>query len=375
MHNPGQIVHHITCASRRARARNTTELLSALGARAVLIESGRSIRRRRYPHIFGLPGYNESMASNLVDLYQLSVAAELSEPLIQYLANTFQVNIPGHGTIYAQEGRAFISSSAEIGADTTNSASYQPGMLHDLALITCVMSMSGSGESLAKLALELGTGVPIITLGAGTGLRQRLGLLRITVPAEKEVVRLLVPAVDAEAVVRMLIEKGRLNRPGKGFVYCSPIAAGILDTRLLIGPQQHAATMEQVVAAIDEIEKSTAWRRRFAEREPAGGVQFQRQSDEVVLVCHEEVAEKYVDIAMQAGARAATNTQVYRASINEAAGGAAHKRCSLVIPRSITERVLDALLEAHEGMPSKLETLEVYPVSFTFAYNAEISLT
>lgn len=372
MCEPGTIVHRITCAIRRDRNHGITRLLPELGIPSVLIENGRTVRRRRYARFFRLLGYTERLDNSPVDLYQFSVVPAMSETVIQRLADALHLNRPGHGTVYVQECKTFLDIADEHVAPPADTRHRLPGLLQNLSVITCIMSMNGSGEELAKLALELGTGVPIVSLGLGTGLRDRLGLLRITVPAEKEVVRLLVPALDAEGLMRMLIEKGHLNRPGKGFIYCSPVLRGFLDTALWVGPQQHAATMGQVVAAIDELEKSTAWRRRFPELNPDARFQLQLKRDDVTMTCQEEVAGQYVEAAIQAGAGAATNAHLQRVTFDNTAGGA-RERYTFVVPRSITGQVLDALRRTCDKTDAPLDCLEVHPVDFSFSYRTESS--
>jgi len=371
--DPGSTVHRITCAVARNHGRAMMERLSEMGVGSVLVESGRSVRRRRYSRFFGLLGYAERLEDSPIELCQFSVAPEASEPLVRGLAGALEMNLPGRGTIYAQECSSFVDTTVAHVAPSPEAGSRLPGLLRDLAIMTCITSMSGSGEELARLALEFGTGVPMVTLGSGSGLRDRLGLLRITVPAEKEVVRLLVPALDAEGLMRMLIEKGRLNRPGKGFIYCSPLLNGLLDTRTLVGPQQHAATMEQIVAAIDELEKSTAWRRRFPELEPEAGFQLRERCAEITLVCIEEMASRYVQAAMQAGAEAATIAHLQRVSFGEPGGGA-RERCRIIVSQWQSAQVLDALRQAHQDSPAqeeRLESLEVQPVVLSYSYRTQ----
>jgi len=345
-------------------------LLPELGIQSVLIENGRTVRRRRHARLFGLPGYTERLDNSPVDLYQFSVAPVISETVIRRLADALHLNRPGRGTVYVQECKALLNIADAHIAPPDDTRHRLPGLLQNLSVITCIMSMSGSGEELAKLALELGTGVPVVSLGLGAGLRERLGLLRITVPAEKEVVRLLVPALDAEGLMRMLIEKGHLNRPGKGFIYCNPVLCGLLDTALLVGPQQHAATMEQVVAAIDELEKNTAWRRRFHELDHDAKFQLQPHHDEITIICKEEAAGQYVETALQAGATAATNAHLQRVTFDKTAGGA-RERYTFIVHRSITEQVLGALRQTCDKAEVQLDCLEVQPVNFAFAYRTE----
>lgn len=145
---------------------------------------------------------------------------------------------------------------------------------------------------------------------------------------------------------------------------------GLLDTALLVGPQQHAATMEQVVAAIDELEKNTAWRRRFHELDPDTKFHLQPQHDEIMIICREEAAGQYVEAALQAGATAATNSHLQRVTFDKTTGGA-RERYTFVVHRSITTQVLDALRQIHDDPEAQLDCLEVQPINFAFAYRAK----
>jgi hypothetical protein len=278
------------------------------------------------------------------------------------------MRIPARGAVYAEEITALVAPPMEAGPPLPDEGGRPSGLLGDLTLITCIMSMSGSGEELARLALDLGTGVPIVTLGAGTGLRDRLGLLRITVPPEKELVHLLAPAADAEGLIRVLIEKGRLNRPGRGFIYCTPVSHGILDTSVTIGPREHAASMEQIIAVIDDLKQSASWRRRFAEYDPDVGVRLQRNGSAITLICGEGQSRKYGSAAMRAGAAGATIGVVQCLAMGVAPGGA-RERCTIVVRQSIAERVLDALLAVHREAADGLECIEVQPAPTTFSHH------
>ena len=65
---------------------------------------------------------------------------------------------------------------------------YSDILLHKLSCVVCVLSDPGSGESLAKAALDLGICVPLVTFGTGNYMRDQLGLIRITISPEKEIV-------------------------------------------------------------------------------------------------------------------------------------------------------------------------------------------
>ena len=152
-----------------------------------------------------------------------------------------------------------------------------------------------------------------MTGAIGTGMRDRLGLLRVTIPAEKEVVSFLAPSYDADAVIRFLVEEMRIDRPGRGFVYQTMAHAARIDTRLRLGRQVHAASIEQIVAAIDDLNRSTAWCKRFSavDHDP-GAIEASllRDRAEITVVCTEGNAAAFTDAALTARASGATTSRV-----------------------------------------------------------------
>lgn len=360
----------ITCSVHQRLSPRVIDRLREIGIRSVLVENGRTVRQRRYRRRSGVRRRTVRLEDSPVELFRFSVAPEHAQPIIRSLIEAAEMDVPGRGAVFAQAVTEYVEPGPVL-VDSTHLGTWPADlpMLSDLALITCVLSTAGGGENLARLALELGTGVPIVTLGTGTGMRDRLGLLRITVPPAKELVHLLVPALDAEGVIRQLVEEGKLNRPGRGFVYSAAVQSGVLDTRLQIGPQEHAASIEQVVAAIDELKVGTAWRRRFPGLDQSAGFRLSRNHSEIVFVCSEERSGVFVDAAMQAGARGATTMRVRRLRKDDSSlGDAARERCIITVPSPVRDSVVNRILEAHNGDRDGLDCLETLPapVAYTF---------
>ena len=132
MSDPGSTVHRITCAVARNHGRAMMERLSEMGVGSVLVESGRSVRRRRYSRFFGLLGYAERLEDSPIELCQFSVAPEASEPLVRGLAGALEMNLPGRGTIYAQECSSFVDTTVAHVAPSPEAGSRLPGLLRDL---------------------------------------------------------------------------------------------------------------------------------------------------------------------------------------------------------------------------------------------------
>lgn len=95
--------------------------------------------------------------------------------------------------------------------------------LNDVALITCVVK-HGISDTLLQAARDVGAITGAVSYYArGHGARERLGLLGITVDAEKEIINLLVSLEQRDVVFEALIRAGQLDRPGSGYIYCTPL--------------------------------------------------------------------------------------------------------------------------------------------------------
>ncbi len=361
-----QTVHHVTFALPKRLGDKMARLLAAMEIPLALAENARSVRLRQLPRRFGFLGPSKRKEDSPSEIYTFTLESSSSAAVVGALASELGIDRPGQGSVHVQEVSEYVAATPAPILPAAGGNEAPSGFMRNLAVITCILSRSGSGEELSRLELELGTGVPIVTYGSSTGMRDRLGLLRITIPPEKELVHLLVPALDAESVIHMLIENGRLNRPGKGFVYCESASFGYFDTSLRIGHQPHLASMEQLIAAVDHLKGNTDWR-RLAEPDAEATFRTNRQCAEIVLLCPPEHSARFVDAAMQAGAEGATTMLLRRLTTKTDEGGAC-ERCILIVPRSIAEPVLDSILHAAQEYGGKLMSLQLQPLLHVFSH-------
>ncbi len=380
-------VSRITCHVNHRLSNAVTERLARLGIATALVESGRSVRLHRRPRRFGIPGTWDKPEDAPVDIFRFTVDRSGSQTAVQSLIDAGGLYAPGRGTIFAQDITEYSFEAApsiqeiplveEPAADSDQSKSSrkrrpprQP--INDLAVLTCILSMPGSGETLAREALELGTCVPVVTLGIGTGLRDRLGLLRITIPPEKDVVHLVVPVHDTKSIIRMLIEHMNLNRPGRGIVFQTPARCGMIDTRLRIGRQEHAASIEQIITAIDELKNDTTWRARFPalEQERIGvSPPLLRNNYEFTIVSEEGVTGELVSSALEAGAGGATTARIRRITPADTATGiAAREYTTIVVSDTAREQVIDSLLATGFIGEDRTNRLQIQPVPAAFTH-------
>lgn len=361
-------VSRITCMVHQRLSGDVTDCFRTLGLQSVLVQGGRCVRQQMRRRFAGLPGLRMSLTEAPVDIFRATVPRASTERVISQLAATAQLHIPGHGSVYAQD-------VCEIGRcdplDISSDADGRGIVLRDMTLLTGISSIAGHRNSLASIALKLGAAVPVISLVSGTGIRDRLGLLRITIPPEKELIHLVVPAHDAAGLQRLLIEEGRLNRPGGGFLYQTPIRAGVVDSLMRIGQQDHAATMEQLIAAVDDLKKGTAWRKRFLGMESSAEFagQSMRNHREIVFICAERQTSAFVRAAMSAGAAAATTARLQRHCFCDADDGvAACERGILCVPAAMESPVVDALCEAAESCNDPVFRLQLIDAPVVFSH-------
>ncbi|MEK9679499.1 MAG: P-II family nitrogen regulator [Rhodospirillaceae bacterium] len=94
--------------------------------------------------------------------------------------------------------------------------------LTDVKVITCVLQ-NGLAEQVLEAAKNAGVQGATISYARGTGVRDRMGLLGVTIDEQKEVVRVIVSDEQANRVFETMYLAGQLDKPGKGIMYVAPI--------------------------------------------------------------------------------------------------------------------------------------------------------
>ena len=90
--------------------------------------------------------------------------------------------------------------------------------LSDAFLITCVLQKELAEDVLAA-AKNIGAQGATISYARGTGIRERLGLLGVTIDEQKEVIRIIVSEEQANLVFEAMYLAGKLDTPGMGIMY------------------------------------------------------------------------------------------------------------------------------------------------------------
>jgi hypothetical protein len=299
--------------------------------------------------------------------YRFYVPLEYEQGVMRRIAEATDLKMGGRGCIFAQRGSVrrgtplvFDTEKLETLCGSSNSVPPE-----DYALICCTVPR-GIGEPLSAAVLELGVCVPVVFFGNGVGLRDKLGLLRITIPVEKEIIWFLVPRSDTELIERTLIPRARLDVPGHGFLYKIFVHAPVVNLRVRQGKRVHAATMEQVIAALDEVQGSSDWR-RLGTKKSESGTRKKDDSRGLFFIGDEEEVDSFRKTAMENGARGATLNHLEMRSYSALAQGQtmesnSREFCDIIIPSGIEENIVKHLEETgllDDGKTCMLKSLPV----------------
>lgn len=130
---------------------------------------------------------------------------------------------------------------------------------NSLNAIFCIVGHASS-DRVTRAAMDAGAHGPVVYYCEGRGLRDRVGWLRITKEAEKEVLMVMVDDADVEEVFDAMAKAGGLHLPGRGFMYRVPISAGLYNLPSRVSHHHYEANMQQVINAIDHLTGHTHWR-------------------------------------------------------------------------------------------------------------------
>ena len=94
--------------------------------------------------------------------------------------------------------------------------------LTDAFLITCVVQKD-LAEPILEAAKNAGAQGATISYAQGTGVRERMGLLGVTVDEQKEVIRMVVSEEQSELIFEAMYLAGKMDKPGKGIMFMSSL--------------------------------------------------------------------------------------------------------------------------------------------------------
>lgn len=201
------------------------------------------------------------LASEPAEIIDFVVPIEQEAKAIALVSRSCGLHIPGRGSVYTKRLKVLqcnpaisLNEKLYIEDELTNGLQIFEGMMG----VGCIVQR-GLADDVVRMLLHIGV-VPTVMHGSGTGIRDRLGLLRITLPKEKDLIVMVVGCSEADFITEKIILAGQLERPGRGFVYQTPVSKGIINYKTSNRLVGHAASVDQIIAAIDSVKGSFAWR-------------------------------------------------------------------------------------------------------------------
>lgn len=356
-------VSHITCIVNQDFSEKVVSYLNAIGLE-VHVENGRVLREFVKPKSFGVRN-SVKLRSNSSSIIRLTVPKECAEILVESIVSEGELYLPGRGSIFCQDMVEYSTEEPSLGLSRLQLFAQKSNhvyFLKDLAYVTCVLSGHESGERLARAALDLGVCVPLLTYGVGNDIRDQLGLIRVTISPDKEIIHLLLPQHDSESIIKLLAEESRLDRPERGYMYQTPVSMGLLDTRLKIGKQNHAASIDQIIAAIDNIKQSTAWRKRLDMEivQHPDKIFLPTNNCKISIVSREDEVGDLREAWVKAGAIGAVTSHIIK--INKKNGGeliSDFAISEMSVAGDIKDQVIDSLLAVCERLGTNEHRIQV----------------
>ncbi len=366
-------VSRITTTVNKGAHPGLIDALKKAGINNLHVAAGRASVLQERTGPFSAFSSGRGMADDPVDIISFLVDRQREGDFLSLIAEEANLHIPGMGSVYSEDME--LLDAHQMCSTNKPQPSYRekPQNLHsELTGITCIVQR-GAGDAISRVVLESGACVPTITYGLGTGVRDKLGLLRITIPADKEVLTLVMSSYDVEAVLELMIEAGQLDQPGRGFIYVFSVNQGIINTRITSGSTGAAASMEQIISALDGLKGGMEWRRRGADRATGKDRFFLRGLSDLTLICNEGRGSDLVQAAMDVGASGATISKTAFAAANPAEGGVSPARevCNMIVARDQLDDIVKAVEKAGVNDDKTHGMVMTAPVPRAFTYIAK----
>ena len=103
--------------------------------------------------------------------------------LEEHPADKLLFHVPGHGSAVYEEVEIGLDSAWQEQPVTPVSGTETVVTEEKLTSLTCTVE-NGRGDRIVKAVLGLGVPMPQVTTGEGTGVREKLGLIRVAISAE-----------------------------------------------------------------------------------------------------------------------------------------------------------------------------------------------
>ncbi len=369
----------VTAILPRQSTHQVVEAVLASGARHVLTQSARGcLIKARWYQAF-LPTLSPEQ-----EILTFLVPGRETDPLMEQIAIVGKLELYGAGALFATPCRDLICDEAyplwEPGDFTFESVSFDIKFRRELVALILITDKDNA-DAVSRAAIRAGAPGPTISFVRGYGLRDRLGLLRITKRHEKELVLAVVDRCDADAVAQAMAAAGSVDQPGRGILYQVPASKGLTNLASVFHPQKHSASIQQIIKAIDELQGSANWRARQLLIHDPEAAEFRQNHRGTIrdlvclnLQCRRKDTDDLVQVALRSGAPGAS-VSYWRFAEREAqhtSGGLRINReigcISMIVPPGWCRGLIQALRGRiqEEGMENFCFFSHAVPVGRTF---------
>ena len=232
-------------------------------------------------------------------LVQVLVPESEKQRISEVAVSSGRLDRVGSGAIFSIACKnAAHSESFPITSGDDNVAVSQ---LASMEAICCICE-KGVAEDIAQAALTAGAPGPTVTFGEGGGIRDKIPLLRMTKGPEKEFVWCVVDRSESSEVFTNMARAGRITEPGRGFMYSIPVSDGIINVSSTVSNTSHGASMEQVIAVLDEIKGGKDWRSTGESKSASLNTTYLENLVGLYCVVHRDHYSDVYDAVLNAGA-------------------------------------------------------------------------
>ncbi len=260
---------------------------------------------------------------------EMLVPNHLKDALMDRIAFACKLDENGIGAVYSIVcEKTFFLKPYDFNQTISNTQEENIQYKNNLYGIYCT-AQRNTADEIATAAIRAGSVGPTVVFGQGRGIRDRLGLLRIAISPEKEMIRLVVDNYDTDPVFEAMIQEGRLDTPGMGFIYIIPIQKGIVNIPSTATTKNELASRHQMIKAIDEIQGGSAWRIQ-TEKGTKKQRKYLNELKRLTCVVERGQGDALIQAAMNAGAPGASVTYG-----KESGGGQSRQGSSITVNREL----------------------------------------
>jgi len=346
--------------------------LFLLGIRHLFVEVGRNSLLNKRSGFSDFFSYR-SLISYPVEIISFFLDEKDEDAVLSYVAAKYDLRSPGKGSIFSQEIKIHKEHpSYQVAQEVHFKVKQSHSFFKQLVGISCIVQR-GEGDKITRVSLNYGASVPATTYGEGSGARDKLGLLRITIPPEKELINLILSKHDINPVMELYIAGGNLDEPGRGIAYGYPLKQGIINTKISRSRTDQAASVEQMVSAIDSLKGGMEWRKSSLERGTTRRRDYLAQLCEMNLICEEGRGGQLTEAAMRSGAPGATICKLRYHKLDEELQMRRYARevCKMIVPSAQVPAISKVLAETGCFESEARALLYTYTVDKAFTYRAK----